>query len=121
MNVWQGEKVRLRAVDPGDWATHFEWNQDSDLGRALDAVWFPQSQLMLQQWSHNTSLRPPESDAFHFQIETVAHSILVGTINVHSCNSRVGTFSYGVAILPAHQREGYAAGSDFAGVEALLP
>jgi hypothetical protein len=30
-SFWQGEKVRLRAIEPSDWETYFAWNQDDEL------------------------------------------------------------------------------------------
>jgi hypothetical protein len=28
-NIWQGERVRLRAVEPDDWRHFFTWNEDT--------------------------------------------------------------------------------------------
>ncbi len=27
---WQGERVRLRAIEPSDWQFHYEWNRSTD-------------------------------------------------------------------------------------------
>ena len=48
---WRGTRVRLRAVEPSDGAAHFEWNQDADTFRALDRVYFPQSQVAAMRWA----------------------------------------------------------------------
>jgi len=42
-SVWQGRRVRLRAMESADWETYFAWDQDSDQARNLDAVPFPRS------------------------------------------------------------------------------
>lgn len=46
-SVWQGSCVRLRAIEPSDWEVFFAWNQDDDMTRRLDYVWFPQSRGVL--------------------------------------------------------------------------
>ncbi len=105
--LFEGSKVRLRAVEIRDWEIHYEWNLDSDNGRMTDEVWFPTSPANVQSWAEREAQRGAPENNFRFQIENLAGK-LVGTINVHSCNLRCGTFMYGVAILPAHQRQGYA-------------
>ena len=105
--LFQGDKVRLRAVEAADWEVHYQWNLDSDNGRMTDEVWFPTSRAFVQEWAERESKRGQENDAFRFQIETLVGE-LVGTINTHSCNLRCGTFGYGLAIHPDHRRKGYA-------------
>lgn len=107
MNIWQGQRVRLRAVEPSDWNIHFEWDQDTEMSRALHEVWFPRSREKARQWAEETALQGPTDDKFSFQIETLAGE-MVGHISTHDCDIRNGTFSYGVAVHPDHQRKGYA-------------
>lgn len=104
-NLWEGERVRLRAVEPGDWRDHFAWNADSDAARHADEIPFPQSSEAVKAWAAGNHTH---GDNHRFQIETLTGE-LAGTLNTHSCNPRHGTFRYGVAVLPAHQRKGYAA------------
>ena len=105
--LFQGDKVRLRAVEATDWEAHYQWNLDSDTGRMTDEVWFPISRAFVQAWAEREAKRGKEEEAFRFQIENLAGE-LVGTINTHTCNPRCGTFMYGLAILPDHRRKGYA-------------
>jgi RimJ/RimL family protein N-acetyltransferase len=105
--LFQGGKVRLRAVEAADWEVHYQWNLDSDNGRMTDEVWFPTSRAFVQEWAEREAKRGKEDDAFRFQIESLSGE-LVGTINTHSCNPRCGTFNYGLAIHPDHRRKGYA-------------
>jgi RimJ/RimL family protein N-acetyltransferase len=107
-NIWQGRLVRLRAVEPGDWQAHWEWNLDSDAARHAYSVPFPSSREQVRQWAERESLDGPQRDAFRFQIETL-DGALAGTLNTHGCDPRHGTFGYGLAIRPEHQRRGYAA------------
>ena len=105
--LFQGDKVRLRAVEAADWEVHYHWNMDSDNGRMTDEVWFPTSREFVQEWAESESKRRDEEDAFRFQIESLAGE-LVGTINTNNCNLRCGTFNYGLVIHSDHRRKGYA-------------
>ena len=39
--IWQGERVRLRAIEPSDWAAYFSWNQDDEQARSVSNIPFP--------------------------------------------------------------------------------
>lgn len=107
MNFWQGEKIRLRAIEPSDVECFIYWNLDSERARKLDFVWSPQSKTSLQAWVDEQSRRKMENDTFHWIIEN-NDAIPVGSISTHDCNPRYGTFSYGIDIASEHQRKGYA-------------
>ncbi len=59
------------------------------------------------KWAEDESKQKLENDAFHWIIENMA-GVPVGSIDTHHCNPRAGTFSYGIDIIPEHQRRGYA-------------
>ncbi len=107
-SIWRGERVRLRAVEPSDWETFFNWNQDDDMARRLYAIPFPQSREAVRRWVEKTATREPDDDTFHFIIENLAGEI-AGSIATHDCDRRHGTLSYGLNVLPEHRRKGYAA------------
>jgi RimJ/RimL family protein N-acetyltransferase len=107
MNIWQGHRVRLRSVEPGDWETHFRWNQESEMSRRIDRVYFPQSTVEAQRWAERAAAQTASDAQFHFEIETL-DGTLVGSIGTNHCDARVGSFGYGIGILPEHQRKGYA-------------
>jgi RimJ/RimL family protein N-acetyltransferase len=107
MNAWEGQLVRLRALEPDDWPVHFEWNQDSEMARQVDFIWFPQSRAAVQKWAAENAVKPPDNDELDLVIETLAGAY-AGLISVHSVVRRNGTFKYGVAIRAPHQRKGYA-------------
>ena len=107
MNFWQGQVVRLRSIEPSDIQHFIRWNLNSERARYIDFVWPPVSQVSLMEWVEVQSRRKLEDDSFHWIIE-VNDRTAVGSISTHDCNSRVGTFSYGVDIAPEHQRKGYA-------------
>ena len=106
-NLFQGQLIRLRAVEAGDWEMHYLWNWDTDNGRLTDEVWFPGSRASVKAWAEREASRSKEEEGFRFQIETLEGE-LAGTINTHFCNLRCGTFMYGLAIHPDHRRKGFA-------------
>lgn len=106
-NRWQGRVVRLRAVDPEDWEAHYHWDQDSEMSGRLDFVWPPTSRARARRWAEETS-RQPDDDNLALEIEALEDGALVGHIGVHDSDRRIGSFSYGLAVLPEHQRRGYA-------------
>ncbi|HST89189.1 MAG TPA: GNAT family protein [Ktedonobacterales bacterium] len=107
-SIWQGERVRLRAVEPSDWETHFTWDQDTASYGLLDRIHFPKSRERAKHWAEATALREPEGDAYHFEIVD-RDGALAGAIATHACDPRNGTFTYGVAVRAEHRRKGYAA------------
>lgn len=40
-SIWQGERVRLRAVREADWESFETWNQDDEQGRSGSWIPFP--------------------------------------------------------------------------------
>jgi RimJ/RimL family protein N-acetyltransferase len=108
-DIWRGRLVRLRAVEPGDWETHFAWDQDCDMSRSLDHVWLPSSAEHARRWAEDAARRTGEDDEFAFEIEALSDGAFVGHIAVNRCDRRIGSFSYGVATLAERRRSGYAA------------
>jgi len=43
MNYWEGEKIRLRSLEPGDAGFFYNWNLDTNTQRNLAWIWFPTS------------------------------------------------------------------------------
>ena len=106
-NFWQGQRVRLRGLEPAD-AEHFlRWNRDSERACALDFLWPPQSEAAVSAWVAEQALKRLENDAYHWLIENRAGQA-VGSINTHDCQPRHGTFSYALDIAAEHRRQGYA-------------
>ncbi len=107
MNYWQNNLIRLRAIEPTDVETFFQWDLDSQRGRYLDFLWPPSSRARLKNWLDEQAKAKPEGDCYHLIIETL-NGTPVGTIATHNCNTRNGTFSYGLDIAIEHRRKGYA-------------
>ena len=106
-NTWRGEKVRLRAVEPGDWEVLHASNVDTEAARHSYQIPFPRSAERMKTWAEELALAEPENDVFRWVIENRAGEV-VGTINTHSCDRRCGTFQYGLTIFGAYRRKGYA-------------
>lgn len=107
-SIWQGKRVRLRALEPSDWEVYFAWNQDDDQARSVSSIPLPQSMEAVRQWAQQEATRKPEGDAFRFVIENETGEV-VGDLTSHHCDSRVGAFSYGITIRREYRRRGYAA------------
>lgn len=107
INLWQGQKVRLRAVEPGDWEVFYRWNDDTEVARLCYNIPFPQSSEAVKKWAAETAAAEPTNDVFRWVIENQSGE-LVGTVNTHSCYPRCGTFQYGIAIQREHWHKGYA-------------
>ncbi len=107
MDYWQGDRVRLRAVEPEDAPTFHAWNRDLEMTRGIDWVWPPGSLAAQKQWAETEAQRKMENDQLFLVIEDQAGE-LVGCINTHHCDRRVGSFSYGVGIRSEHRQQGYA-------------
>ena len=105
-SIWQGERVRLRAIEPGDWETYFAWNQDDEQARNLWFIPMPQSQEAVRRWAEQEAVRRPEGDNFRFVIEHAGE--VIGDLTTHDCDARVGKLSYGLNIRREHRRKGFA-------------
>lgn len=105
---WQTNRIRLRQHEPEDWEVHFLWNMDSQVSRDVDEVHFPWSKVRVREWAEAQSKASPDNHALKLGIELRESGQLIGIINSHHCDSRVGEFMYGIAIRREHQRKGYA-------------
>ncbi|MBN2387455.1 MAG: GNAT family N-acetyltransferase [Anaerolineales bacterium] len=106
-NFWQGQQVRLRAVEPADAEQFIRWNLDSERARNLDFVWPPQSEAAARAWAEEEARRKLEGDTFRWMIEN-QDGQTVGSIDTHHCSSHNGTFSYALDIDPGQRGKGYA-------------
>ncbi len=107
-NIWQGDLVRLRAIEPEDWEHLHRWDDDSFSTRLGWRIQPPASAESSREWARNQSRRP-EDDNYRLAIASLEGS-LVGSMNVHSADRRNGTFEYGITVGLEYQRRGY--GSD---------
>jgi RimJ/RimL family protein N-acetyltransferase len=107
VNFWQGTHIRLRGIEPADAEFFFAWNLDTEMARAIDRIWFPQSLEAVKKWTEEISKQEFKNDAYTWLVENRSGS-QVGIINTFDCNRLAGTYKYGVGIRAEHQRQGYA-------------
>jgi RimJ/RimL family protein N-acetyltransferase len=106
-NIFRGVDVQLRAMEPEDWEINWAWGVETESARASYYIPFPQSRAATRRRMEERVATPQQGDNFTFIIENLAGEF-VGNINTHHCDPRFGTFSYGLAVREAHQRQGYA-------------
>lgn len=108
-HFWTGERVTLRAVEPGDAGTYFKYGADYDdeADRCCDEIHFPSSHDGMVRRVEAMSAREPANDEYLWIIEN-ADRIAVGNINTFGCSRRNGTFRYGLGIDRAYWGRGYA-------------
>jgi RimJ/RimL family protein N-acetyltransferase len=107
-SIWDGHLVRLRAIEAGDWRRFHENDADSDAARLGYWVPFSRDTQAALQWAEEQSRPKDGSDDFRWAIEALEGGALLGSINTHGCDSRNGTFEYGLGIFREHWGKGYA-------------
>jgi RimJ/RimL family protein N-acetyltransferase len=105
--IWQGTRVRLRALEPGDWEHFARWDLDTDARRNGTFLAFPKSEERLRKWAADEALRSGEDDSYRFVIETLDGQA-AGTISTFEVDHRSGSFSYGLEVAREYWRQGYA-------------
>lgn len=109
MNIWRGVNIRLRGIEPEDADTFYAWDAaETETARMVDWVWPAGSRAASRQWAEKRATEEAKNDEFFFAIENMEGK-LVGIINTHGCDRRVGCFKYGVSIAPGFRGQGYAA------------
>jgi len=104
-NFWQGEKVRLRALEPDDLEALPLQEPDTELDRYEDFIHFPTSRDRARETLERLG-RPRGDDSFFWVIE--AEGARVGSISTYDCDRRVGAFRYGLSIFRPYWGRGYA-------------
>lgn len=107
-NAWEGELVRLRAVEPSDWQHFMEWARDEEANRLGWRIHLPQGSEAAKKLAEEQSAeRHRDSDEMRFVITTL-RGVAVGGLNTHGCDRLNRHFSYGISIAREHWGQGYA-------------
>ncbi|MEV7150171.1 GNAT family protein [Streptomyces sp. NPDC093084] len=104
---WNGERVRLRAVEPEDWTAFLSFADDDGTpgsGREL-----PRSAESHRARAKEQAVAPGDDDLFRLAVEATATGELVGMVGSHRTGRRSGWFECEVTIGAEHRRRGYAA------------
>jgi RimJ/RimL family protein N-acetyltransferase len=105
---WQGQKVRLRPLRLDDSEQFFENSLDSPSRRFLQlGIELPTSIELQKSKLEKFVGCKDEGGIILFAIENPEGEYL-GGISLHSRDEKNGRFSFGVYIIRAHQRMGYA-------------
>ncbi|NUV29551.1 MULTISPECIES: GNAT family N-acetyltransferase [Streptomyces] len=106
-DIWTGEKLRLRGVEPEDWRHFRELARDLDGVRAAGLVEPPRSDESFRRWTAERAGRPPGGEAFRLVVEDLADGGFAGAVTVGEADRRAGRFRMGVEIGRAYRRRGY--------------
>jgi RimJ/RimL family protein N-acetyltransferase len=107
LTSWQGDLVRLRAVEPEDLEAFVANDADVPAARAGHRVYPPRSSWAAGEWIRQEVEKSNDGDEFRLAIESVASGELVGALNTHRCDPTHGTCSYGISIIGWAQRQGF--------------
>jgi RimJ/RimL family protein N-acetyltransferase len=104
--TWEGQLVRLRAIEPKDLDAFVAADADVEGARSGWRMFPPRPRSAALQWIESQT---NDGDEFRLAVVNRSQDEVVGTINTHTCNPVDGTCSYGITIFPWHRRQGYAA------------
>lgn len=108
-DMWTGERIRLRGVEPGDWEDFRDLARNTLDARNADLVEPPRSDEGFRAWTADRAGRPPGGDAFRLVVEVLDGHAFAGAVTVGEIDSRAGRFRTGIEISREHRRRGYAA------------
>jgi hypothetical protein len=79
-SIWQGERVRLRGIEPDDWEAFMRFDQDSEDMRSGGMLFQPRSAEGYRRWAREQAEKGPDvrSDDFDLAIESLAEKCVVG-------------------------------------------
>jgi RimJ/RimL family protein N-acetyltransferase len=107
-DMWTGEKVRLRGVEPEDWEGFRDLARHTVDVRNADLVEPPRSEEGFRIWTAERAGRPPGGEAFRLVVEGLADRAFAGSVTAGEIDSRAGRFKTGIEITRDNRRKGYA-------------
>lgn len=99
----QGERVRLRALEPGDAEAIWEWHQDHEF-HLLDGWIYPASRQQIADWVGAVSDSKFANAAFAIATETGS---LIGYLRLKGASSEHRHAEFGIAIERNYWDQGY--------------
>jgi RimJ/RimL family protein N-acetyltransferase len=106
-SFWTGKRVRLRGIEPDDWAAFKRFAEDEQ--RLADLLQPPRSAEAARAWAREAAAAPFDGDCVHLVVEAVGTGEMVGAVGSYQTDLRAGWFEYGVTIGADHRRKGYGA------------
>ncbi|MEU3711670.1 GNAT family N-acetyltransferase [Streptomyces catenulae] len=104
-SFWTGQRVRLRAVEPGDWAAFRRLAADEE--RSGDVLRPPRSAESFRVRAREQATAA-ESDCFRLMIVARDTGETVGAVGTSYADPHAGRFEYGITLEGGHRRKGYA-------------
>ncbi|MFJ1625819.1 GNAT family N-acetyltransferase [Streptomyces sp. NPDC088190] len=105
-SFWRGKRIRLRGIEPDDWAAFMRFAEDEErLGDLLNP---PRSAAGHRAWAQEQATTGSEGDCFRLVIEAADTGEAVGAVGASHADPRAGWFEYGITIGADHRRNGYA-------------
>ena len=109
LNIFEGKKIRLRAVEITDLENYFCNGEEIDTPaqRSGDRARLPMSKTVMRERVESLANMIPGYEECFMIIEDKAGNA-VGNINTHTCSRVDGTFEYGLGVRSKHRCNGYA-------------
>ncbi|MFI8006917.1 GNAT family N-acetyltransferase [Streptomyces sp. NPDC086010] len=107
-DMWTGERIRLRGVEPDDWRGFRDLSQNAVDVRNADMIEPPRSEESFRAWTAERAGRSPQAGSYCLVIETLGERAFAGAVTVGETDSRAGRFRTGMEISRDHRRKGYA-------------
>lgn len=106
-NLWEGKKIRLRAMKESDWEQRNRDTSDSNGFRLLNyGVELPKTEAMDREFiEERVDFKGPEGRIF-FAIDSLEGEH-VGGINLNSIDYKNGTLSVGIRVYRPFRKRGY--------------
>ncbi|MFD7764470.1 GNAT family N-acetyltransferase [Streptomyces microflavus] len=108
-DLWTGERVRLRGIEPTDWEGFRALALHTVDARNADVVDPPRSDESFRTWTAERADRTPNPAAYQLVIESRFEHAFVGAVSVGETDRRAGRFRTGIEVTREHRRQGYAA------------
>ncbi|WP_371649361.1 MULTISPECIES: GNAT family N-acetyltransferase [unclassified Streptomyces] len=106
-SFWSGRRIRLRGIEPDDWAAFMRFAVDEE--RMGDLLNPPRSAESFRHWANEQAAAKSDGDCFGLAIEALDTGEMVGAVGSHQADPRAGWFEYGVTVGADHRGKGYAA------------
>ncbi|MFF9478384.1 GNAT family N-acetyltransferase [Streptomyces sp. NPDC014733] len=105
-SFWTGQRVRLRGIEPGDWAAFRRFAADEE--RTGDVLRPPRSAGSFRVWAREQAVATGDDDCFRLVIEALDTGEAVGAVGASYADPHAGRFEYGITLEAGHRRKGYA-------------
>ncbi|MER6442717.1 GNAT family protein [Streptomyces sp. NPDC001185] len=107
ISFWTGSRVRLRGIEPDDWAAIMRFDVDeAGLGDLLHP---PRSAERFRARVKDQAVADIAGDRFALVVESVETNVAVGAVACHDADPNMGWFEYGVTLAAEHRRKGFGA------------